>query len=217
MGYQTEQEEFWSGEFGETYIDRNDSKRLLASNIALFSAVLKQTESIKSVIEFGSNIGLNLKAVKTLIPDLSCTAIEINHKAAAVLQEDPFFEKDMKVFECSILEYEPGQQYDFVLIKGVLIHMNPGELEHVYDKLYQSSGHYICMAEYYNPSPVMVRYRGNDNRLFKRDFAGEFLERYQDVKLLDYGFCYHKDPNFRQDDITWFLMEKRENRGGNRK
>ncbi len=216
MNYHTEQENFWSGKFGETYIERNNSKRLLASNIALFSSILKQTESIRNIIEFGSNIGLNLKAIKTLIPNLSCAAIEINHKAATVLREDSFFEEGMQVFEGSILEYEPAQLYDFVLIKGVLIHIHPEELECIYDKLYQSSERYICMSEYYNPSPVMVRYHGNDNRLFKRDFAGEFIDRYPDVKLLDYGFRYHKDPNFPQDDITWFLMEKRRNSGENR-
>ncbi len=91
----------------------------------------------------------------------------------------------------------------------MLIHINPDELENVYDKLYQSSNRYICMAEYYNPTPVMVPYRGNENKLFKRDFAGEFMERFQDVKLLDYGFKYHGDSQFPQDDATWFLMEKR--------
>lgn len=214
MGYQTGQEELWSGEFGETYIGRNDSKRLLASNIALFSTILKQTEHIDSMIEFGSNIGLNLKAVKTLIPDLSCAAIEINRKAASVLREDSFFEHDIKVFACSILEYDPQIKYDLVLTKGVLIHIHPEELKHVYEKLYRSAGRYICMAEYYNPSPVMVRYRGKDDCLFKRDFAGEFLDSYPDVKMLDYGFCYHKDPMFPQDDITWFLMEKKESGNG---
>ena len=28
-------------------------------------------------------------------------------------------------------------------------------------------------------------------------------------RLVDYGFAYRHDPNFPQDDITWFLMEKR--------
>lgn len=209
MGYKTEQEEFWHGEFGEKYISRNDSKKFLASNIAFFSEILRGVEDVKSIVEFGANIGVNLKALTTLLPDVDCAAIEINHKAAKILKEDPFFGKGIEVSECSILEYEPKQRYDFVLIKGVLIHINPGELEAVYEKLYRSAKQYICMAEYYNPFPVTVSYRGNENRLFKRDFAGEFLERYSDVRLINYGFCYHRDVNFRQDDITWFLMEKR--------
>ena len=65
------------------------------------------------------------------------------------------------------------------------------------------------IAEYYNPTPVEVKYRGHDGRLFKRDFAGEMLDRFPDLKLVDYGFNYHRDHNFPQDDGNWFLLEKR--------
>ena len=64
------------------------------------------------------------------------------------------------------------------------------------------------MAEYYNPSPVTIEYRGEKDKLFKRDFAGEMLDKYQDLKLIKYGFIYKRDTTFPQDDITWFLMEK---------
>jgi spore coat polysaccharide biosynthesis protein SpsF len=93
----------------------------------------------------------------------------------------------------------------------VLIHINPEQLDLVYQKLNASSKKYILIAEYYNPSPVMIPYRGNEDRLFKRDFAGEMLEKYTDLSLVDYGFAYRKDPIFPQDDITWFLLEKTNN------
>ena len=98
---------------------------------------------------------------------------------------------------------------DISLIKGVLIHINPDMLPTVYEKLYQSSRRFILVAEYYNPSPVAITYRGHADRLFKRDFAGEMLEMYPDLRLVDYGFVYRKDPVFPDDDITWFLMEKK--------
>ena len=28
------------------------------------------------------------------------------------------------------------------------------------------------------------------------------------LKLIDYGFIYHRDNSFPKDDITWFLLEK---------
>jgi spore coat polysaccharide biosynthesis protein SpsF len=71
-----------------------------------------------------------------------------------------------------------------------------------------STGRYLFVAEYYNPSPVAIAYRGHKDRLFKRDFAGEIMDRYPQIRLVDYGFSYHRDPSFPQDDITWFLMEK---------
>jgi spore coat polysaccharide biosynthesis protein SpsF len=67
----------------------------------------------------------------------------------------------------------------------------------------------ILMGEYYNPSPTAIPYRGHADRLFKRDFAGELLDRFPDLRLIDYGFAYRRDPAFPQDDITWFLLEKR--------
>ena len=95
------------------------------------------------------------------------------------------------------------------LSKGVLIHLAPELLPTAYAQLYALSQRYILIAEYYNPAPVEVSYRGNSGKLFKRDFAGEMLDRYADLHLLDYGFVYHRDPQFPADDITWFLLEKR--------
>ena len=54
----------------------------------------------------------------------------------------------------------------------------------------------------------MINYRGHENRLFKRDFAGDILAVYKDLELIDYGFFYKGDPAFPKDDITWFLMKK---------
>ena len=51
-------------------------------------------------------------------------------------------------------------------------------------------------------------YRGHEDRLFKRDFAGEMMKKFNDLKLVDYGFVYHADCNFPQDDVTWFVLEK---------
>ncbi len=210
MEYKTEQEVFWSGEFGNQYIERNEcTKEIMASAVGFFAKILGRTGGIKSVIEFGSNIGNNLKAIKMLQPDVQAAAIEINHQAAEHLRADKFFDSRLEVYEASILEYKPVKTYDMALICGVLIHINPDALQSVYEKLYASAEKYICISEYYNPVPVEVSYRGHEGRLFKRDFAGEFLDRYPDCRLVDYGFQYHRDPCFPKDDVTWFLLEKR--------
>tara|TARA_B100000902_G_C27088827_1_gene802750 strand:+ start:146 stop:766 length:621 start_codon:yes stop_codon:yes gene_type:complete len=205
MSYGTEQEAFWAGKFGTNYIGRNDSNDLLASNINFFSMALKQTNNIKSCIELGANIGMNLKALKLLYPELRMDALEINQQACKEL-EKVIGKKN--TFNQSIFDFNTKSKYDLVLIKGVLIHTNPERLSDVYDKLYQLSSRYILIAEYYNPSPVSISYRGHKDRLFKRDFAGEFLDKFPNSNLVDYNFHYHRDKNFPQDDITWFLIEK---------
>jgi len=149
---------------------------------------------------------MNLKALQLLYPGIELTAAEINPDAAAQLRE--LIGQD-NVYEGSIFDYPVTAKVDLSMIKGVLIHINPDMLHTVYEKLYQASSRYLLVAEYYNPSPVAIPYRGHSDRLFKRDFAGELLDKYPDLVLVDYGFAYHRDPAFPQDDITWFLLEKR--------
>ncbi len=202
--YKTPQEEFWAGAFGDEYTDRNQNEKLLSSNHALFSRIVARTTGVRSVIEFGPNVGLNLIAIMRLIPDVELSAVEINEKACAALQKTG----KVQVYCQSILDFKPDRKRDMVFTKGVLIHLSPEVLPAVYEKMYESSARYVCVAEYYNPTPVEINYRGHGERLFKRDFAGELLDKYPDLRLVDYGFSYHRDPQFPQDDITWFLLEK---------
>jgi pseudaminic acid biosynthesis-associated methylase len=205
MTFKTEQEAFWAGEFGNAYIERNQGDALLASNLDFFSKALHATRDVKTCIEFGANIGMNLKAIQLLFPSIDLSAIEINTTAAKHLSK---VIEPTKIFNSSILDFEPAQKYDLTLIKGVLIHINPDELPQVYDKLFASCSRFLLVAEYYNPIPVAIPYRGHTDRLFKRDFAGEIMDRHPELHLVDYGFVYKRDPNFPQDDVTWFLMEK---------
>jgi spore coat polysaccharide biosynthesis protein SpsF len=202
----TEQEQFWSGKFGDEYTERNQGGLALASNIALFTKIMGRTRPIQSKIELGANRGLNLQAIKQLLPQIKLAAVEINEVAVKHLQAS--FGDGIKVYHQSILEFVPKSKYDFALIKGVLIHINPDYLGKVYDMLYLSTTRYICIAEYYNPKPVEVTYRGHEGKLFKRDFAGEMMDKFPDLKLIDYGFVYHRDYKFPQDDMTWFVLEK---------
>jgi pseudaminic acid biosynthesis-associated methylase len=177
----------------------------LASNLNFFSKSLINARDLRSCIEFGANVGINLKALKLLYPNIEPQAIEINADAVKQLSE---IVSSPSIHHKSILEFEAESTCDLSLIKGVLIHINPDELPQVYDKLVASTHRYLLVAEYYNPTPVNITYRGHADRLFKRDFAGEIMERYPQLKLIDYGFVYHKDHSFPQDDLTWFLLEK---------
>lgn len=202
--YKTEQESFWAGEFGDDYIKRNHDSKLLASNLHLFAKILSKSSGVSSVLELGANIGLNLVALHDLLPEASFSAVEINKKACEELRNKVWID----VINKSILEFEAEKKYDLVFSKGVLIHINPESLEAVYKKLYDYSQKYILIVEYYNPVPLQIDYRGNSDKLFKRDFCSEIVSLYPDLTIVDYGFSYHLDPIFPQDDLTWFLLKK---------
>lgn len=192
------------GKFGDNYTDRNRGG--VIGNINLFSRVLQRTKGIHTICELGANRGLNLIALHTLLPEAGLTGVEINRKAAEELSKLPYVRVcSSSIYEAEFLERE---QFDLVFTKGVLIHQNPDKLPDAYDILYRASRKYIFVCEYYNPTPVEVEYRGNQSVLFKRDFAGDLLDRFPDLELVDYGFIYSRDPHFEGDDFTWFLMRR---------
>lgn len=203
----TAQEAFWAGEFGRDYVARNEhSPQRLAKNLMFFSKILHAIpETPASVIEFGANIGLNLRALGVLLPEAHLTALEINDVAVARLHSD---EVANEVIHDSILTFTPTRPHDLAFIKGVLIHINPDELPKVYRKLAEASTQYVMIAEYYNRRPDEVNYRGHEGRLFRRDFGGHFQEICPEFRLLDYGFSYHRDLREGADDLTWWLFEK---------
>jgi pseudaminic acid biosynthesis-associated methylase len=201
--FNTPQEEFWAGDFGDSYISRNESENLLSSNIVLFADVFSSLDKLPtSIMELGANIGMNIKAMQKLFPNASFSGVEINKQACKILSET-----GCEVIQSSIVDAVTSKKYDLVFSKGVMIHLMPDQLIPTYKKMYEWSNRFILFAEYYNPTPVSIPYRGNIDRLFKRDFAGEFLDLFPDVVLRDYGFAYHRGTH-PQDDINWFLLEK---------
>ena len=206
--YNTEQESFWAGQFGDDYTNRNQGAKIERSNLLFWSSIIKQTGVLNSCFELGSNRGLNLEAIKVLMPDCQTSGLEINSYAA-----DECSSKGHNIYKGSILsppdslkEYLNSFQLSF--ISGVLIHINPDSLSAAYDLLYNLSSKYILMSEYFNPVPVEVSYRGHSERLFKRDFAREFWAKFPNLELVDYGFVWSEDPLAPKDNLTWFLFRK---------
>lgn len=104
MTFKTEQEVFWAGDFGTEYIQRNQGDVLLASNLNYFSKALHDTRNVQTVIEFGANIGMNLKALKLLYPTVDMHAIEINTNAVRELKKVIPVDN---IYQRSILDWSP--------------------------------------------------------------------------------------------------------------
>ncbi len=203
--YKTKQEEFWAGEFGQEYMTRNKGDQFIEIAKHQFSKCFASIPQPKSIIEFGSNIGNNIEALSELYKNTDLAAIELNNNASEILKRKNI----CKVFNTSILNYQPEIKYEIAFTCGVLIHISPSELQNVYEKLYNASNKYILLIEYYNHKVEEIDYRGHSEKLFRRDFSGEFLNKYPDSKLMDYGFLYHRDTGSpRKEDIHWFLIEK---------
>ena len=131
MTYKTEQENFWAGEIGLNYIDRNNSEPLLYSKVAMWARMLQAANNVNSIRELGCNIGLNLVALKRLQPKLNLSGYEINEEAAK--QASDFNVAEIK--QGSIIDQINDTKVDLTFTAGVLIHINPDYLYNVYKTL----------------------------------------------------------------------------------
>lgn len=202
----TKQEEYWIGGHGDDYTLRNDNIDQVSLNTAWLLKALSCIRPISSALEIGANVGYCLSALKNIMPNIKLTGIEINQTACRELEKI----KGVDALCKSVSEIEPTSNImsDLVFTRALLIHIANEQLESTYNKIFSLSKRYILICEYYNPSPTYINYRGSTDILQKRDFAGELLDKYP-LELLDYGFLYHRDPLFPQDDLNWFLMEKK--------
>ena len=203
MRQETEQEKFWKADFGTEYSQRNVD--LASSREPFFRSIIERTGPLKSVCELGSNVGENLRALRGVAPEIELAATEINPTAFEKLKTIP----GINAVNGAIQDYSPGKTFQLVFTSGVLIHLNPDDLNDTYRKMFELSQEYVLFNEYFSPVPVEIPYRGHQGKLFKRDFAGEFWDIHKDsVELVDYGFLWKKaDPVW--DDTNWTLFRKK--------
>lgn len=212
--------DYWRGQAGDEYAGRHIAPQVgsTEANAMMFIQALSQREllgagahPIKTVLELGCGTGLNLKALKTVLPWAAITGVEINETAIA-RAKIAIGDTDVAVLKGSALDFNPAgdgmEQWDLVLSKGFLIHIHPDDLERAYDTIHRSAKKYILLCEYFNPVPVSIPYRGQEGLLWKRDFAGDMLDAYDDLQVVKTGFVSRRDQ-YPQDDINWTLLEKR--------
>jgi spore coat polysaccharide biosynthesis protein SpsF len=194
------QETTWQGEFGNAYHDRNHP--MAENSRVFFRKVLAKATNIGSVLELGAGDGINLSTINELYPHCWTAGVEINAKAHAQL---------LQRADCAILgsvfEVDIEEQFDLVLTKGWLIHVPPEQIKEAYRIIYEHSKKYILLCEYFSPVPCLVNYRGEVGLLWKRDFAGDMLDAYPDLILVDYGFWYNRDEH-PQDNLNWWLLSR---------
>jgi pseudaminic acid biosynthesis-associated methylase len=175
---------------------------------SFFKKILKITKP-KSILEVGSNIGLNIHYIRQIDKDkkIKIDAIEINEKVASVLSSKKFL-KVNSVINDDFLTYKSKNKYDLVYTVGVLIHISPKNINKAINKIISMSKKYILVVEYFSHKPVEVKnYKGKKNLLFKRDFGKLFNDK-KNLICVDYGFLWQeKEKVF--DNLNWWIFKKK--------
>ena len=205
----TAQLQFWRGDFGTDYIDRNSANaEQLRARVALWAKIMDNLTGAPpaSILEVGSNIGNNLRALRAL-SGAEFFALEPNAEARRVLVEDGVVPaaNALDGFAAGIPLADGA--VDMAFTCGVLIHIHPDDLVASIREIHRVARRYVVCIEYFADKPEMIPYRGHTDRLFKRDFGGLYMDTFADLVPLDYGFAWKRITGL--DNLTWWLFEKR--------
>jgi pseudaminic acid biosynthesis-associated methylase len=205
----TPQLAMWRGAFGDAYTDRNiASPEMMGARIALWAQILGHTIAAPpgSILEVGANLGINLRALRA-ITAARLYAVEPNDKAREILLRDGIVEpQDMRAGMATAIDLPDDVAY-LAFTSGVLIHIHPDELLASCQEIHRCTARWIVCIEYFADKPEMIPYRGEVDRLFKRDFGGFWLDNFPDLRITAYGFAWKRVTGL--DNLTWWLFEKR--------
>jgi pseudaminic acid biosynthesis-associated methylase len=198
----------WRGDFGDAYLGRNEAaESMVAARTVMWTRILQPlaNDSPRSILEVGANIGLNLRALKTLT-SARLIALEPNARARRRLIDDGVVSPDDALDGAANRIPLDDGAVDMAFTSGVLIHIAPDDLGVSCDEIHRVSGRYIACAEYFADTPQEVRYRGHDALLFKRDFGEFWMDRFPGLRLVDNGFFWRRSTGL--DNLTWWLFCK---------
>ena len=205
--------ERWKGEFGKEYTDRNaltleQTDKLYKKNYGitgteLYEEFIGDLERPIKILEVGSNIGNKLLMLQRM-GFKHLYGIEINSYAIERAKTNT---TGINIIQASAFDipFKDGY-FELVFTSGVLIHISPADIKRALSEIYRCSKKYIWGFEYYADTYTKVRYREQDNLLWKTDFAGLYLNFFDDLELVkEKRLKYLENENID----TMFLIRKR--------
>lgn len=211
----TQQEDFWSGDFGREYTDRN-SRHLTEWN-AFYEATWGRTKLAMNaeflgplnrdarILEVGCNTGMQLKGLQEA-GFQNLYGVELQAYAVERAKE---YSQHLNLVQGSGFDLPfKDNFFDMVCTNGVLIHIAPADLPGIMAEMVRCSRRYIWGFEYYAPTTTAVPYRGNEDFLWKADYAQLFLDQFPELRLVKQElYPYVKAAELGNQDVM-YLLEK---------
>lgn len=211
----TDQAEFWIGDFGREYTERNSHslegwnefyrKTWGYTKIEMNERSLQNIRKESRILEVGCNTGMQLRGLQKM-GFKNLYGIEIQKYAVEKAKE---FTKGINIVEGNGLDIPfKNNFFDLVFTNGLLIHISPEHLPVIMDEIYRCTSKYIWGWEYYAPTIQEINYRGKKGVLWKADYAALFLKRFPDLKLISYqDYPYVTDPEKGNLDRMYLLSK----------
>ena len=211
----TEQEKFWSGDFGQQYSDRNNwtveayddfykSQWGFAKTDINNDCIGHLPKDIK-ILEVGCNIGLQLRCLQQM-GFTNLYGVELQQYA---VEKAKSITQHINIVQGSGFDIPFKDHYfDIVVTNGVLIHIAPEDHFKMMAEMMRCSKKYIWGWEYYAPEITNINYRGNEGFLWKADFSKIFQHYFPELKEV-YRKMYPYIPENQKGNTDYmYLLEK---------
>lgn len=187
----TKQMEKWEGDFGKEYTNRNalsldEMENLYKGRFGytrkeMNSEFIGNLDRDMKILEVGSNIGNQLLCLQ-IMGFNNLYGIELQSYAIELSKSRT---KRINIIEGSAFDIPFKDSYfDLVFTSGVLIHINPDDLNNAMREIYRCTRKYIWGFEYYADQYTEILYRGHKGLLWKTNFAKLYCEQFSDLKLV---------------------------------
>lgn len=189
--------EFWSGSFGDSYLERN--RLPWQDRVPFWQHIIDRTNAA-SFLEVGCNRGTNLQAIRSIRPDAAMSGVDINE---AAVREALAAGLDAEVLPANEIVYTFGQGCaQLTFTAGVLIHIPPESLREVMEAIRDTASDYVLAIEYAADVETEVEYRGHKGKLWKRPFGELYGEL--GLTVIETG----QAKGWPEPDVTYWLMER---------
>ena len=211
----TEQIDFWAGEFGEEYTERNSydaagwddfyRKNWGTTKPEMNEKFLGNLAKDAKILEVGSNTGMQLNGLqRNGFTELY--GVELQRYA---VERSKDFTENVNLIQGSgfDLPFKDGF-FDVTCTNGVLIHIAPKDLPKIMGEMYRTSKKYIWGFEYFEDEVTDINYRGNTGYLWKADYAKIFMENFPDLKLVKKEMYPYVSEAEKGNTDCMYLLEK---------
>jgi pseudaminic acid biosynthesis-associated methylase len=184
------QVELWQGAFGEEYTERNTYNPEQLDQFYLDIHGVTRSElnrrflsdlELDSVFEVGSNVGNQLRLLQSMGYQ-NLYGLELQHYA---VEKAKALTEHINIIQGSAFDIPfKDKCFDLVFTSGVLIHISPNYINQALHEIYRVSRKYIWGLEYYADEYIEINYRGNNEAMWKGNYAKMLLDLYPDLKVV---------------------------------
>lgn len=211
----TQQENFWAGDFGREYTDRN-SRDLAEWNdfyqrtwgltkLEMNQQFLGELAPDSPVLEVGCNTGMQLRGLQ----EAGFTQLYGIELQAYAVEKAKEYTQHINIIQGSGFDIPfKDNFFEVVGTNGVLIHIAPADLPRIMAEMVRCTRRYIWGFEYYAPTTTAIPYRGNEGFLWKADFAQLFLDNFPQLRLVKKELYPYVSAPEQGNTDAMYLLEK---------